>query len=144
MSAQALKVRRKIFGREHHDTLDSMAMVGLAYNLRGQWDAAEEIEVQVMETSKKKLGAYHPSTLTSMNNLAFTWKGQGRDAEAVGLMRECVRFQQQILGANHPNFISSLNSLARWEAEQSDTGALAEGMAKGQECLISQKKKKSL
>ena len=85
-----------------------------------------------MEMSKKKLGADHPSTLTSMNNLAFTWKDQGRDTEAVGLMRECVRLGQRILGANHPHFISSSNSLARWEAEQSDVGALAGGVAEGQ------------
>jgi hypothetical protein len=72
MSVQAMKARRKIFGREDEDTLLSMAMVGLAYKLRGRWDGAEELEVQVMETSKKKLGADHPSTLTSMSNLAFT------------------------------------------------------------------------
>jgi hypothetical protein len=50
-----------------------MAMVGLAYKLRGRWGAAEELEVQVMETSKKKLGADHPDTLTSMANLASTF-----------------------------------------------------------------------
>ncbi|KFY92601.1 hypothetical protein V498_04837 [Pseudogymnoascus sp. VKM F-4517 (FW-2822)] len=70
MSIQAMKVRRRILGREHNDTLDSTAMVGLAYNLRGRWDVAEELFVQVMETCKKKLGADHPSTLSSIANLA--------------------------------------------------------------------------
>ena len=54
-----------------------MAIVGLAYKLRGQWDAAKELEVQVMETRKKKLGADHPYTLTSMANLASTYYNQG-------------------------------------------------------------------
>ena len=57
MSVQAMKVRRKILGQEDEDTLFSMAMVGLAYKLRGRWDRAETLEVQVMETRKKKLGA---------------------------------------------------------------------------------------
>jgi hypothetical protein len=90
MSVQAIKVRKKILGREHNDTLSSMAMVGLAYKLRGQWDAAKELEVQVMEISKKKLGADHLDTLTSINNLAFTWKGTGKETKAVRLMEECV------------------------------------------------------
>ena len=78
MSVEAMKARKKILGREHEDSLNSMAMVGLAYKLRGLWDAAEELEVQVMETRKKKLGADHPSTLTSMANLASTYRNQGQ------------------------------------------------------------------
>lgn len=66
-----------ILGQEHEDTLSSMAMVGLAYKLRGRLDDTKELQVQVMGTSKKKLGADHPETLNSMNNLAFTLKGRG-------------------------------------------------------------------
>jgi hypothetical protein len=53
-------------------------MVGLAYKLNGRWDAAEELDVQVIETSKTKLGVNHPDTLTSMANLALTYQNQGR------------------------------------------------------------------
>ncbi len=35
LSIQAMKVREKILGQEHNDSLSSMAMVGLAYQLRG-------------------------------------------------------------------------------------------------------------
>jgi hypothetical protein len=78
MSVQAIKVREKILPREHTDTLNSIALVGLTYKLRSRWDAAEKLEVQVMETFQKKLGADHPSTLTSMANLASTFWNQGR------------------------------------------------------------------
>jgi len=40
-----MKVRKKILGREYNDTLSGIAIVGLAYKLKGQWDAAEELEV---------------------------------------------------------------------------------------------------
>ncbi|KUJ24020.1 uncharacterized protein LY89DRAFT_604339, partial [Mollisia scopiformis] len=46
MSVQAMKVRKRILGQDHNDTLSSMAMVGLAYELKGRWDAAEELFVQ--------------------------------------------------------------------------------------------------
>ncbi|KAM0157329.1 hypothetical protein ACHAPG_004823 [Botrytis cinerea] len=73
LSVKAMKVRRRIFGREHNDTLRSMAIVGLVYRFRGQWDAAEELQVQEMEICKKKLGLDHPFTLTSIDNLALTY-----------------------------------------------------------------------
>jgi hypothetical protein len=96
-----------------------MGNLASTYGNQGRWDAAEKLEVQVMETRKKKLGADHPDTLTSMNNLAFTWKGQGRDAEAISLVRECVRLQQSVLGVDHSHFISLSKVLAGWEVEQS-------------------------
>ncbi|KAH7305369.1 P-loop containing nucleoside triphosphate hydrolase protein [Rhexocercosporidium sp. MPI-PUGE-AT-0058] len=45
MAVNAMKVRKKILGDEHSDTIDEIAMVGLAYNLNSRWDAAEELEV---------------------------------------------------------------------------------------------------
>jgi Tetratricopeptide repeat len=89
-----------------------MAMLGLAYELRGWWDAAEELEVQVMETRKK--------TLTSMNNLAFTWKGISKETEATRLIEECIQSRQRVLGLDHPDTLSSCRALVAWMAEQED------------------------
>jgi hypothetical protein len=44
----------------------------------GQYKAAGELEVQVIETTKRVLGDEHPDTLTSMANLAATYRNQGR------------------------------------------------------------------
>ncbi|KAF2790576.1 hypothetical protein K505DRAFT_250898, partial [Melanomma pulvis-pyrius CBS 109.77] len=62
---KSMNARIRALGQEHEHTLSSMAMAGLAYKLGGEWDAAEELEVQVMETRKKKLGVDHPDTLSS-------------------------------------------------------------------------------
>ncbi|KUJ10972.1 uncharacterized protein LY89DRAFT_739942, partial [Mollisia scopiformis] len=56
MAVNVMKVRKKILGDEHLDTLKGMAMVGSVYRLNGRWDDAEQLDVQVMETSKTKLG----------------------------------------------------------------------------------------
>jgi hypothetical protein len=82
MSVKSMKARKKILGQEHEETLYSMGMVGLVYNLGGRWKEAEELEVQVMETRKRVLGAEHPHTVTSMANLASTYTNQGRLKEA--------------------------------------------------------------
>jgi hypothetical protein len=65
-------------GADHPATLTSMANLALTYRNQGRWDAAEELELQVIETRKAKLGADHPDTLTSMANLASTYRNQGR------------------------------------------------------------------
>ncbi|KAF2469576.1 uncharacterized protein BDR25DRAFT_228047 [Lindgomyces ingoldianus] len=97
-----------------------MAILASTYWNQGRWDAAEELEVQVIEIRKKNLGADHPSTLTSMNNLAFTRKGQGRDVEAISLMKECVRLQRHTRGVNNSSFVAYSNVLAKWEKVQVD------------------------
>ncbi|KAF2010518.1 hypothetical protein BU24DRAFT_436620 [Aaosphaeria arxii CBS 175.79] len=128
LAIQSMKVRKTVLGREHEDTVWSMAMVADAYSLSGrwdaagklraQWDAAEELDVQVMKTCKKKLGADHPFTLTSMANLAWTWKSLERSAEAIGLLQECVHLRCQTLRPGHPDLVSAQETLAEWEAEQ--------------------------
>ena len=83
-----METRKKKLGVDHPNTLTSMSNLASTYSNQGRWEAAEELQVEVIETCKKKLGVDHPSTLASMSNLAFTWKSQGRDAEAVFLIGE--------------------------------------------------------
>ncbi|PMB63415.1 Kinesin light chain [Beauveria bassiana] len=122
LSVQAMKARKKIFGKEHEDLISSKAMVASAYRLRGRWSEAEKIDVQVMETSKMKLGADHPSTLTGMANLASTYRKQGRWEEAERLEVQVMETSKTKLGANHPDTLTSTANLAstyrnqcRWE-----------------------------
>ncbi|KAI4192103.1 MAG: hypothetical protein LQ350_008700, partial [Teloschistes chrysophthalmus] len=115
LSRTAMEVRTKILGQEHEETLRSMGMVGLAYNLGGRWNEAEELEVRVMETRKRVLSEEHPDTLSSMANLASTWEAQGQDVEAVNLMQECIRLQSRILGVDHPDTLSSSTALTEWQ-----------------------------
>jgi hypothetical protein len=112
MSVKAMKTRRKLFGQEHKETLSSMAMVGLAYSLGGQWKKAEELEVQVMETCKRVLGEEHPDTLTSMANLASTYRNQGRWKEAEELQAKDMETCKRVLGEEHPDTLTSMNNLA--------------------------------
>lgn len=65
----------------------------------GQFQEAEELQLQVLEADKSVLGRKHPDTLSSMHNLAHTLKSQGRYEEALSLMRECIRFR---LPSNSP------------------------------------------
>jgi len=126
VSIKAMKAMRKILGQEHNETLRSMGMVGLAYDLGGRWKEAEEVRKQVMETSLRVLGAEHPSTLTSIANLASTFWNQGRWKEAEKLFVQVMETSLRVLGAEHPDTLTSIANLAstfwnqgRWkEAEE--------------------------
>ena len=45
MSVAALKTRKKLLGAGHEDTLWSMSLVGDVYNLKGEWQKAELLQV---------------------------------------------------------------------------------------------------
>ena len=109
---KAKKAREKILGEEHEDSIWSVAMVALGYELQGMWEEAEKLEVQVMESRKTKLGADHPSTLAIMNNLASTYWNQGRWEEAEKLQVQVMESRKTKLGADHPSTLSSMNNLA--------------------------------
>ena len=122
MALYSRKVRAKEVGQEHHDTLESMAIVASTYRNQGRWEEAEELDMQVMETRKTKLGADHPSTLTSMANLASTYWNQGRWEEAEELEVQVMEMSKTKLGADHPDTLTSMANLAstyrnqgRWE-----------------------------
>jgi hypothetical protein len=112
LSMRSMMVRTKLLGKEHEDTLNSMAMVGLATNLAGRWKEAEGLEVQVMETRKRVLGEEHPSTLTSMANLASTYRNQGRWKEAEELEVQVMETRKRVLGEEHPDTLISMANLA--------------------------------
>ncbi|KAJ5496995.1 hypothetical protein N7463_008982 [Penicillium fimorum] len=82
MASKSRDQRVMLLGDDHKDVLDSMDMLAAAYLLEGQWEEAEELQIQVIKTCKTKLGEDHPSTLASMTNLASTYRQQGRWKEA--------------------------------------------------------------
>ena len=126
LSKITMKVRKKILGQEHKETLSSIGMVSLAYGLGGRWKEAEELEVQVMEIMKRVLGEEHPYTLINIANLASTYRSQGRWKEAEELEVQVIEIRKRVLGEEHPNTLTSIANLAsiyrsqgRWkEAEE--------------------------
>ena len=126
MALKAKRIRQKVLGPEDEETLNSMAMLALAYKGQGRWTKAEELQVQVMKTSARVLGAEHSSTLISMANLASTYRNQGRWTEAEELEVQVMETSVRVLGAEHPDTLISMANLAstyrnqgRWtEAEE--------------------------
>jgi hypothetical protein len=93
---------------------------------RGQWNKAEELQVQAVAMRRRVFGEEHPDTLTSMANLASTYRNQGRWTEAEKLDVQVMETRKRVLGEEHPDTLTSMANLAstyrnqgRWtEAEK--------------------------
>lgn len=124
MALKARRTREKMLGQEDTETLDSMAILALAYSSGGRWKEAEEREVQVIEMIG--LGQEHPDTLTSMANLASTYWNQGRSKEAEELFVEVMETRKRVLGQEHPDTLISMASLAfTWKSQGRNHEALS-------------------
>ena len=59
MLIQPISAREKLFRTESAETLSGMEMLWLARILKGQWNEAKEILVQVVEMSRRVFGKDH-------------------------------------------------------------------------------------
>ncbi|CAL5869659.1 uncharacterized protein PFLUO_LOCUS3889 [Penicillium psychrofluorescens] len=119
MAIMAMKARKRILGPDNQQTLDSIEMTGLSYELSGQWRKAEELHKQVMETRKRALGPEHPKTLNSMINLAGIYRTQRRWNEAEELGVQMMEISKRVNGVEHPITLDTIASLAAtyWNQE---------------------------
>ena len=78
----------------------------------GDWNNAEQLEVQVIDMRKKLLGAEHPDTLSSMGDLAVTYRYQGKWIEAEQLQVQVMDMSKRLLGAEHPDTLRSMENIA--------------------------------
>jgi hypothetical protein len=83
----------------------------------GQYKAAKELFVQVMEMRKRVLSDEHPLTLNSIHDLAYTLWSLSHYEKALVLMEMCSQLRQQVLGKQHPDTQSSFKTLDQWQAD---------------------------
>ncbi|KAF2819853.1 kinesin light chain [Ophiobolus disseminans] len=122
------------------ERLDLARKCAIALYIDGQYNGAEELQVQVLQTMKRVLSDEHPDTLTSMSNLASMYWNQGRwkEAEELGVQSQgrwkeaeelgvqVLQTMKRVLGDEHPSTLISMDNLAstywnqgRWkEAEE--------------------------
>ncbi len=70
LEKETLKLRTKVLGEYHPDTLISMGNLALIYKNLGQLEEAEVLEKKTLKLHTEVLGKLHPGTLASMGNLA--------------------------------------------------------------------------
>jgi tetratricopeptide (TPR) repeat protein len=113
-------------GDNNKERLDLAWKCAMALCSDGQFKAAKELFVQVIETRRSVLGEEHLDTLTSIVNLASTYRNQGQWREAEELQVQVIETTKRILSDEHPHTLTSISNLTltymnqrRWrEAEE--------------------------
>jgi len=89
--ARALKIRRRVLGPKHPETVEAMEMLAGARWNRGKLDDAELMDRQILAFRERELGERHPDTLVSMYNLMFVLWKRGKLNETEAICRRMLR-----------------------------------------------------
>ena len=103
---------RRSIGRTTSLTENQVFKFGYTFLENGLYDAAEELQLQVLESWRRVLGAEHPDTLIAMDNLASTYSRQGRMEEAEQLLLQILESRRKVLKAEDPDILTTIDHLA--------------------------------
>ncbi|MFK7821536.1 MAG: tetratricopeptide repeat protein [Planctomycetaceae bacterium] len=109
---KAVDLQTEALGRNHEDTIHSLAKMGDLYSGWGKPLKAIAITKDVLARRTKLFGPKYRFTLVSMNGLALLYDQVGRDQEAVDLLRQAYEIAVEIEGPDHVYTISYANNLA--------------------------------
>ena len=119
---RALEASERVQGKDHPDTLASVAALATVHFLQGRYGEAEPLCKRALETSERILGKQHPKSFVSLNLLATLYHEQGRRNEAEPLLQRALEGYERVQGKEHPDTLISVNNLAALFREQGRYG----------------------
>jgi len=108
----ALKIRQRVLGEEHPDTLTSADSLARVLAHEGHFAEAEKIFRETFEVRRRVRGPEHPDTLKSEDHLALVLYDEGHYPEAEKMLRETLEVQRRVLGPQSVDTLTSINNLA--------------------------------
>ncbi|MBV8829804.1 MAG: serine/threonine protein kinase [Acidobacteriaceae bacterium] len=114
----ALKLRRRILGEKHPDTLRTMSDLAFVYELQGRYGQAEPLYTETLEVRRSLLGRQHVATAASMAGLAFLYFREGKYTRAERLFTEALEIDIQLRGAADPAALATMKSLGMLYTQQ--------------------------
>ena len=99
---RALSDREKVLGRDHPDTIETMAHLAAAYRAAGRMPAAMQFSQQCCVDSERVLGPDHADTLARLANLAQLYYAAGRVGDALALLRDTAARCERVLPSGDP------------------------------------------
>ncbi|UCE61337.1 MAG: serine/threonine protein kinase [Phycisphaerales bacterium] len=109
---RALSLRREVLGKEHADTVYSLANLGSLYRDMGRYDEAEPLLVNALNLHRTFLDHQDPRMLSSVSGLAVLYAEQQRYEEAEPLQEQALELGRLLLGDEHPETLASMTNLA--------------------------------
>jgi hypothetical protein len=112
--AALLRVRERVLGPEHPDTLSTRHNLASWTGEAGDPHAARDQYAELLRIRERVLGGDHPATLSTRHNLA-RWTGEAGDPVAArDQYAALLPIRERVLGPNHPATISTRARLTHW------------------------------
>ena len=115
---QALAVRVKELGADHHDVVANQQNLALNLTEQGKLAEAEAIYRPLIALKDAKLGADHPETLVARGNFALLLKKMGKLDEAIALYTEVLQQKIKKNGQDHPTTLATRFNMGAALADQ--------------------------
>lgn len=117
---KVIKSREKVFGSEHHDTLESIEKLASLCLKKGETFEAENMYRKILAVRENSLGLEHADTLNILNILGGVIFEKGETIEAEVLYRRAHEKCEISLGKNHLNTLRSKRFLADFLSKKGD------------------------
>jgi len=129
LQQEALKIRRRVLGDDHPQTLASIGNMGDLLGSMGKLDEALPYLREDLDNSRRVLGDDHEHTISAINGMGLLLKKQGKLDEALPYYREALDNSRRVLGDDHPTTLTLIANM----------GVLLESMGKSDEALSYQR-----
>lgn len=118
--SESLELREKVLGRDHADTQESVALLGLVHHVNDDYEVAEGLYREAC--TKLPLGDDESAhnVLLYRHNWAYCLLELGREAEGLQLLEAVIDEQQRRFGERNPDLLTSRNTLARWRMDHGE------------------------
>ncbi len=110
----SLEVSKRFYGKEHHETAESLSNLANVYCAQGKYDEAIKLFLEAIEIDKKTIGIEHPNYAVRLSNLAQIYYAQGKYDEAIKLFLEAIEIGKKTISIEHPDYAIRLNDLANF------------------------------
>ena len=98
---ESMQLFERLYGREHEDTLSSIANYAHSLHRRGHYQQGVNLQREVLRAREKLLGYGHRATLESLNSLGSDLQILGLYKEAEEIHRKELKEKQKLL-ERHP------------------------------------------
>ncbi len=109
---QALAIVRERLGDEHPQTADTRETLGLLRQQQGDYEAAYQQYLQVLDVRRKHFGPEHVRTALALNTLGVLLYYRGEYPAARAHLEHALRIRNDVLGETDAHTAASLNDCA--------------------------------
>jgi tetratricopeptide (TPR) repeat protein len=109
---ESLKIRERILGEKHLDTLRSMGQLAWMYPWISMEQEGVDLGQRCLELRREVLGPEHPETLDGLSDLAMAYQMQDRLLVSEEMQRQAYEASQRVNGPEHLDTLNCLSHLA--------------------------------